>query len=382
MPLETGNSARIIDSNGWAEIKGNPISRVGVFPYSGRQIDSSLDPDKIYQVYRPEEELSSQACIDSFKLLPWVDLHPNRLLGSEADGRMPAEEKGIEGVIGEDVYFENGILYGNLKLFSDHMDGKIDDGVRELSAGYGCIYELVSGVFNGQPYDAIQRNIRGNHLALVPEGRMGPEVAVLDKLTFTFDAKEIKMAKTEEEKNEENLKGAADRAAKDGFKKYMADEEDPEEKAERKEAGAKDAEPEEKEEPKKEKKAEDKKAKDSDEEGEKQNKAETKKEDKEARSGLDSAMKSLFVEVKRRDTLASRLSSFVGSFDASEMTASEVASYGIQKLGIKAPKGQEMAALDGFMHGRTAPADEIGYALDTNSGKKADLEALFNKKAN
>lgn len=86
-------SSREYDVNGWPEIKNNPLSRVGVFPYSGRQISPELEPDKIYMVYRPEEELANPACIDSFKLLPWVDEHPPVLLGPEEAGRMSPEKK-------------------------------------------------------------------------------------------------------------------------------------------------------------------------------------------------------------------------------------------------------------------------------------------------
>ncbi len=47
-------SARKPDGNGWVEIKGNPISKVGVFEYSGGQIDHDgslgLDPNQIYNM--------------------------------------------------------------------------------------------------------------------------------------------------------------------------------------------------------------------------------------------------------------------------------------------------------------------------------------------
>ena len=46
-------------------------------------------------------------------------------------------------------------------------------GLRELSLGYNLDLEFTSGVWNGQHYDAIQRNIRINHLALVQEARAG-----------------------------------------------------------------------------------------------------------------------------------------------------------------------------------------------------------------
>lgn len=174
-------SARAPDINGWYEIKDNPISKEGVYQYLGSQIGAD-EPGRIYNVYRPAEELSSQETIDSFKLLPWIDDHA--MLGA---GYMPAERKGIHGVIGEDVYFKSPYLYGNIKVMSDTLAGKIDGGKIELSPGYRCQYEKRTGVFDGQRYEYVQRNIRGNHLALVNQGRTGPDVSVMDDFHVTLD---------------------------------------------------------------------------------------------------------------------------------------------------------------------------------------------------
>ena len=190
-------SARIYDTNGWAEVKDNPISKVGVFPYSGSQISPDLEPDKIYKVYRPEEELNNPETINSFKLVPWTDEHA--MLGSE-DGMQPAEKKGVHGVTGEDVYFDDGYLKANLKVFSNKLAQLIDSGKKELSIGYRCLYDNSPGVYNGESYDFVQRNIRGNHLALVEEGRSGHDVAVLDK--FTFDTKGLIMPEMKEKEKE------------------------------------------------------------------------------------------------------------------------------------------------------------------------------------
>jgi hypothetical protein len=46
-------------------------------------------------------------------------------------------------------------------------------GLRELSLGYALDLDRTPGVWKGQPYDAIQRNIRINHLALVEKARAG-----------------------------------------------------------------------------------------------------------------------------------------------------------------------------------------------------------------
>jgi len=189
---------REVDSNGWYEIKRNPLSKVGVFEYSGASIGDTENPDKIYRVYRPAESLSDPETIASLKLLPWVDDHT--MLGDEELGMTPPEKKGVQGVIGENVFFDpaSGVLYGNIKVFSEAMKNLIENGKEELSLGYRCNYLFESGIIGGQRYDAIQTDIRGNHLALVEEGRMGKDVKVLDsaeRFKITLDAKELTMAK-------------------------------------------------------------------------------------------------------------------------------------------------------------------------------------------
>jgi len=67
-----------------------------------------------------------------------------------------------------------------LKVWANVVDAEtIDDvnnGKSEVSCGYVCELEDAPGVWNGEPYDLIQRNIRYNHLAIVPKGRAGSQV--------------------------------------------------------------------------------------------------------------------------------------------------------------------------------------------------------------
>lgn len=48
-------------------------------------------------------------------------------------------------------------------------------GLKELSLGYNLDLDETPGVWNGQSYDAVQKNIRINHLALVREARAGEQ---------------------------------------------------------------------------------------------------------------------------------------------------------------------------------------------------------------
>lgn len=182
-------SVREHDTNGFFEIPNNPISKVGVFPYSGRSIGAP-DPNKTYMVYRPAEELGSPETLKSFRLQPLINDHT--MLGAADQGLKPAEEKGVHGCIGEKVTFDGRVMRSNLKIWSQSLAKQIKGGKRELSAAYRCQYDFTPGVFEGVAYDAVQRNLRGNHLALVKEGRMGPEVAVLDHgMIFALDGADM-----------------------------------------------------------------------------------------------------------------------------------------------------------------------------------------------
>ncbi len=386
---DSEESSRTEDINGYVEIKNNPLSKVGVFEYSGQQISPELEPDKIYKVYRPEEELADPACVESFRLVPWTDEHA--MLGTEDDGLTPAEQKGVLGVVGENVYYEDGYLKGNLRIFSEKLAGLIEAGKKELSIGYRCLYELTSGVYNGVRYDAIQRKIRGNHLALVDEGRAGPDVAVLDHFKFIFDAAELNTMKVKKADNEskeivdeaitlESLNKKLDMLAEvigklTAAEAAEASEDNEEPILDKKEEGEGMA----------------KKIIDTDTEktmGDPKKPmdmetsvAKSEDEDIEEKAAMDAKFKkNLIIELSHRDSLASQLSNFIGVFDHKEKTLAEVAKYGLEKLGLTCAKGQEHAVLDAYLKGRLVNNFSGGVAMDSNftRGESSQIDAYLN----
>ena len=62
------------------------------------------DPMKIYQVLRSPEELGNSETVKSLRLQPWIIAH--EMLGPEDKGLTPAEQKGVHGVIGEQVWYD------------------------------------------------------------------------------------------------------------------------------------------------------------------------------------------------------------------------------------------------------------------------------------
>ena len=330
---------REYDNNGFFEVKNNPLSKEGIFEYLGSSIGAE-DPNKIYKVYRPKEELSNEETLNSFKLMPLVDNHT--MLGA---GETPVEDKNAHGVIGEDVYFENGILFGNLKIWSEKLKSLIEEGKRELSCGYKCTYDFIQGIYNGESYDVIQKNIRGNHIALVDEGRMGSEVAVLDnkesfnfREIFTFDTKDIiKMEKVEKKvEDTEVVKKAEDveEPLTIAMVKKIVEEAIKAESEKKTEKKTEDEEIEKKE----EKKVED-------------------EEIGQEKKGMDAneIRSSILNEIRQKDILANKLSNVVGSFDHSDKSLEDVVSYGMDKLKLSCDKGQELPTLNGYLAGVSIP---------------------------
>lgn len=410
---------RTYDNNGWLEVKDNPISKVGVFDYLGAEIGAPI-PDKIYRVLRPPEELASEETINSFKLTPFIIEH--EMLGKYAT---PAEKKGIQGVIGENVYFDPPYLRANIKIFSDVALSNIDSGKIDLSPGYRSKYEFTSGIYEGQHYDVIQRHLRGNHLALVDEGRTGPDVAVQDHLVITIDTKELIRMNEEENKEKQTAdEGAFTAEQVTALKSIIAeviaqtkpstDENLEEEKK------STDANPEE------EQKAEEAvtAAEVAAEEAttgtpEAVEAAEVAIETaveaiEEAKEHLDQATTDslnrrikrlkngistmdeiaslkrkirrleaskptmdtgeLLKQIGERDSLAHKLTPFLGVFDHAAMTKQQVAEYGVDKLGIQCGKGNEAIALDAWMQGRVPDSQKVTVTMDSAVNNKSILD--------
>jgi len=372
-------TARIADLNGWFEVKGNPLSKVGVFPYLGATIPGAPEPGKRYAVYRPATELADAECLASLRLIPWIDEHV--MLGSEDDGLTPAERKGVHGVIGEEVFFDGEYLRGNLKVFSEAMANVIDNGKRELSLGYRCRYDWTPGVFNGIPYDVVQREIRGNHLALVGQGRMGPDVAVLDHFTFTVDSMEAHNMSDENKGGNEGGELAEIKAALEKLAPLLASVEEIKGKlagaAAAPAAGDEGGTDEEKAKAAAEEKAKsdaaaiDAAAKLGAMDGAireigKSLAAIAKAVEAKPAAAMDAA--AMIQHVAKRDALASKLSQHIGTFDHASMTLDGVIAYGVEKLGLTVAKGSEGAALDGYLHNRDVPRAVVTSATDAKPG--------------
>lgn len=134
------------------------LTRTGVFPYS--QVDGTVRRELRLpgEVFRPDS-------LASLRYATVTDLHPEAPVDS-ASWRTHAI-----GTVGSDVKQEGVFVASEIIIHDKAAIDRIDKGERnELSCGYSCDLESNAGVYEGQSYDAIQRNIRYNHVAIGPNG--------------------------------------------------------------------------------------------------------------------------------------------------------------------------------------------------------------------
>lgn len=260
-----------IDKFGYRRQKANPISRVGVFPYTGEQIDQpkkdsrtgrpivkkdalgnviwkrtksgsiakdsdgdpipeyemqfGLEPNTLYPVLRGPDALFAPEAIESFNGLPIRVGH--LMIGDEKQNDKNDKEKQLsspdKNPVDGCIYNvrpsldEPGYLIAEFCIYTDRMKEVLKNGkIKELSLGYTCIYEPEEGEWEGVPYMFKQTNLRGNHLALVKHGRCGSSVCVYDQAVVTFDSLPEGLTPKENPDMEDNEKkeetGKLDRA--------------------------------------------------------------------------------------------------------------------------------------------------------------------------
>ena len=183
-------SVRSVDENGFLHVKISPLTRVQVAPYYGKEIPGwrslGLDPDKIYKGYRPESELKKATTIESINGIP-IQLrhHPDFAEDPAKDTRI--------GATGTDGKYASPYLMNSLHFFDKKARDLIEsEALRELSLAYRYKPDFTPGkTDDGQEYDFIMRDISGNHLALVEQGRAGHEVLVYDSKRSEMDREEI-----------------------------------------------------------------------------------------------------------------------------------------------------------------------------------------------
>lgn len=177
------------------------VARTGIQIYLGREVGKP-EQEQV-RVYRPESEVFSTDALASFAHRPVTNDHP-----AEAVGARNWKQHAV-GSTGGDIARDGEFVRIPLVVMDQVAIDAVEGGKRELSMGYACDLDWTPGKTPaGERYDAIQTNIRGNHLAIVDAGRAGPQCRIGDSWaatpshqesnmkTFTVDGISVEMSDT------------------------------------------------------------------------------------------------------------------------------------------------------------------------------------------
>ena len=169
---------KILTPEGFLICKNVPVARTGWQDYRGREI--GLDTDDVVQVYRDPEEVFNPATVASFEGKTVTDTHPSEWIQPSNEG---AYHKGHTQHVRRGSGDDSDLLLADLFIKDANLINKVQNGLREVSCGYDCIYEPVGD----DRYE--QKQIRGNHVAVVQSGRAGDRVAIRDSAEHIEDLK-------------------------------------------------------------------------------------------------------------------------------------------------------------------------------------------------
>lgn len=163
---------QIETGEGFLICKNVPIARTGTQDYFGSELGlSGGESEQIIAVVRPPDEVFSEATLASFEGKPVTNDHPPGLIG-------PDEVKTYEMGHAQNIRRGTGewkdYMIADLHIHDRDLIDAIQNGKREISCGYECDYiKNEDGTYS-------QKNIRGNHVAVVDRGRAGKRAAILD----------------------------------------------------------------------------------------------------------------------------------------------------------------------------------------------------------
>lgn len=151
----------------------NPrVARTGIQQYLGSEL--GRNDLATVRVFRPDTEVFKDTAMASMAYKPITDNHPPVMVDA---GNW---RKYSVGQAGGEVARDGEFVRVPMVMMDGSVIKKVADGKKQLSVGYTCDIDWTGGTFNGQTYDAIQKDIVVNHIAIVDHARGGDKLSIGD----------------------------------------------------------------------------------------------------------------------------------------------------------------------------------------------------------
>lgn len=163
--------SRKVTPEGFLVCQGVGIARTGLQYYIKDEVPVDADSTGQIRITRLDEEVFSDRTIASFEGKPVTMDHPEVFVDPENWNKLTV---GIVQNVRRGEGIDSDLLMADLLITSADAIRYVNAEKPDLSAGYESDYDQTD-IGAG-----IQRNIIGNHVALVDRGRAGPRVAIKD----------------------------------------------------------------------------------------------------------------------------------------------------------------------------------------------------------
>lgn len=176
--------------DGYMTVNARVARADNVQVYAGWEVGK---PDmQTVRVFRPADEVFSTDTMQSFAHRPVTLDHPDEAVS--AANWCDVAKGWSDGEVARDGEF----IRVSMLLADATAIEAVEKGKRELSMGYDCTLDWTAGNSpSGEPYDAVQRGIRSNHIAIVKQARGGTDLRIGDsgrrELAMMTDAEQRAM---------------------------------------------------------------------------------------------------------------------------------------------------------------------------------------------
>lgn len=149
-----------------------PIARTGIQLYTGDEVPIDPGPDGLIRIERLPEEVFREETVRSFEGKPVTVEHPNDFVTPDNWGSVAV---GITTNVRRGEGIQDDLLIADLVITDKAAIEYVNKELPEVSSGYQAVYQQTDA---GR---GLQRDIVGNHVALVERGRAGPRCSIQDK---------------------------------------------------------------------------------------------------------------------------------------------------------------------------------------------------------